>query len=107
MRVLKEAEFNSIKQYIDDNKPKNPAMFFLQTAKLMDRSIATISRIDASGDYGKYRSIIAAEHSSTHKRVPLAEQVLNARIEELIAIRSKGRFKAYKYVIQRIHELDI
>ena len=47
MRVLKEAEFNSIKQYIDDNKPKNPAMFFLQTAKLMDRYFV---KIGMSGD---------------------------------------------------------
>lgn len=100
-----EAEFTAIKHYMNDNKPKNPAMFFLQVSKLMDRSMATIHRIDASKNYKEYKALVAAEHAPLKKRVPLAEQISDARISELLLVRSRGRLGAYRAACSRLAEL--
>lgn len=102
-----ESEFNSIKQYIKSHKPKNPTLFFLSTSKLMDRSIATIHRVDASKDYQAYKKLVKSEHLSTNPRVPLSVQLHNARTTELLSIRAKGRLGAYRAVCRRLSELGV
>jgi len=105
MRQVKQPEFDSIKSYLQNHKPKNPALFFLQTSKRMDRSIATIHRIDASKDYQQYVKLVKSEHLAKNPRVPLQEQLLNAKVNELMALKAKGRFGAWKALNQRLGEL--
>lgn len=105
MRSVKQDEFDSIKGYLEKHKPKNPTLFFLKVSKLMDRSIATIHRIDASKDYKAYTKLVRSEHTAKNPRTPLHVQLHEARINELVAIRSKGRLGAYKHACQRLDEL--
>lgn len=107
MRPLKQEEFESIKSYIENKKPRNPAMFFLRTSKLMDRSVATIHRIDASKDYDAYKKLVKSEHTAKNPRVPLATQLHEAKVNELMIIKSRGRFGAYRAVCERLAELGI
>jgi hypothetical protein len=104
MRAINEAEFDSIKRYLE-SKPKNPTMFFLKTSKLLDRSVATIHRIDSSKDYEGYKKLVASEHQAKNPRVPLQDQLHDARINELLLVRSRGRFGAYRFACERLSEL--
>lgn len=98
---LTEDEFKAIKSQL---KHKSP-IWFKRIANIMGRSVATIYRIDASKDYKQYKKIIEAEHTPKNPRVPLAEQLHNARVEELNTIILAGRDGAYEAAINRYREL--
>lgn len=96
---LSEQEFKAIK------KAKNVDVKTL--AGTMQRSQALIIKVRASKDYQAYKELIKSEHLTRGKRVPLKKQISDAKIEELLTVRSRGRFGAYKYACNRLKEFGL
>ena len=98
MTKLQESEFKAIKKHLKIASVPS-------TARAMNRSKATIHRIKGSNDYKAYVSLVQAEHSPNKPRVPLNVRIHKARVEELMAIKSRGRISAYRAVCERLEEL--
>ena len=98
MTKLQESEFKAIKKHLKIASVPS-------TARTMNRSKATIHRIKGSNDYNAYVSLVQAEHSPNKPRVPLNVRIHKARVEELMAIKARGKIASYIAVCQRLEEL--
>lgn len=98
MTTLLEPEFKAIKKHL---KIASVA----STAKTMNRSQSCIMRIRGSKNYGEYKELVKAEHTAKNPRKPMSVRIHNAKIDELMAIKARGRLGAYNAVCQRLKEL--
>lgn len=99
MRAVTEQEFIAIRQALSIPTPVDVL------ARTMQRSEAVIRRVAGSSDYISYKALVRSEHRAKRPRKPLSQRIHEARIEELVEARSRGRLGAYKYIIQRLEEL--
>lgn len=97
---ITEQEFKAVKKHLKLSSVKS-------TASTMMRSESCIMRIKASKDFKEYKLLVTAEHKAKKPRTPLPIRIHNARIEELMAIRSRGRMAAYKATCERLRELGV
>ncbi len=100
MIKLQEPEFKAIKKHLKLSSVKS-------TAYVMKRSESCIMRIRASRDFEEYTELQRAEHRAKKPRTPLSIQLHNAKVTELMAIKSKGKFGAYRAICQRLNELGV